>query len=88
MAGVIGKIGGFAKKIGEKAYERGALKQGIDAFKSWKSKKAEKAKPAAGMTSQPAAKSIGSFKTGIDTNLKIPKISSFGRDENPFSSGM
>lgn len=82
MPGIIGKVGKFAKQIGKRAYDQGALKQGVEAFKSWKNK------PAAGMTSKPAAKQVGSFKTGIDTNLKVPKISSFGRDENPFSSGM
>jgi len=82
--GPLKAVGKFAKGIGKRAYDKGALKQGIQAFKSWKSK------PAEGMSSQakPTPKQVGSFKTGIDTNLKIPKISSFGRDENPFSSGM
>ena len=54
--------------------------QGIQAFRSWKNKpQAPATKPAA--PAAPAAKQVRAFKTGIDSNLKVPKVSSLGRGE-------
>lgn len=79
MAGALKAIGKFAKKIGKGAYDQSNVKRGVDAFRSWKKKPAEQAQAGGGF--KPAPKQVGEFKTGIDSNLKVPKVSSLGRGE-------
>jgi hypothetical protein len=70
--------GKLLKAAGKRIYDRGALKQGVQAFKSWKQKPTDGATPQAASS---ALKQVGSFDTGIDTNLKVPKVSDFGKGE-------
>ena len=51
------------------------LRMGMNAFRSWKDKKAQPGMAGAG---EPAPKQVGEFSTGIDTKLKTPKVSQLG----------
>ena len=67
------KVGGFAKK----KFQEAPVGKGIEAFRSYQAKRKSSAalpKPKSGIPTK-----IGEFDTGIDSNLKVPKVSSFQR---------
>jgi len=66
------KVGGFAKK----KFQEAPVGKGVEAFRSYQAKRKASAgiKPKSGIPTK-----IGEFDTGIDSNLKVPKVSSFQR---------
>ena len=75
LGAMVKKAGNLVKNKVKQKVAGGAIGQGVKAFRSYQAgKKPAAPKPTSGLPGR-----VGEFKTGIDTNLKVPKISSFQR---------